>query len=106
MAQIRLFDTTFFANLCIFHHQLLRKKKTNYNTQQEIRYCYSNFRAIDLAQQSMVDNCIEQMIEGNNPYVLDHNMIVAVPYEPVKTDLKLELDTENLTLSLKGVKNA
>ena len=46
------------------------------------------------------------MIEGNNPHVLDHNMIVAAPYEPVKTDLKLELDTENLTLSLKGVKNA
>ncbi len=73
---------------------------------EKASYCYSNFRAIDLAQQSMVDNCIEQMIEGNNPYVLDHNMIVAVPYEPVKTALKLELDTENLTLSLKGVKNA
>ena len=80
--------------------------KNFFGEYEKAPYCYSNFRTIDLAQQSMVDNCIEQMIEGNNPYVLDHNMIVAVPYEPVKTDLKLELDTENLTLSLKGVKNA
>ncbi|WP_314878672.1 hypothetical protein [Haemophilus parahaemolyticus] len=80
--------------------------KNFFREYEKASYCYSNFRAIDLAQQSMVDNCIEQMIEGNNPYVLDHNMIVAVPYEPVKTALKLELDTENLTLSLKGVKNA
>ena len=51
-------------------------------------------------EQSLVDKCIEEMIESEHPLVFDHNINVQCKYEPIQTNVHLIIDTDLLNLEV------
>lgn len=75
--------------------------KNYFNFQNKFPYCYGNFQAAIHNEQTLVDECIQRMIEKDHPLVLDPNLIVHCKYKPIKTDIHLILDTDLLDLEKK-----
>ena len=74
--------------------------ENRFNFQSEYPYCYSNFQASINNEQSLVDKCIEEMIESEHPLVFDHNINVQCKYEPIQTNIHLIIDTDLLNLEV------